>query len=475
MVKFQDKLKSITRGNTIIGEVAKNILNQSSDKITQIQKYVDLILINKILKEKGEENVIKNMELGFKTLNLNFQNEKVLMIISDGSYFELLNANKKEYNINNKLTGRELKNYQNYQKIISLLEESNIPFIIFFIPSKLEDFLLKYKEIKNIKSWNKNFENDKKMIQLRENFYFSYYLYSIYLDMIKFKSDILEKIMILYQPYNIYYISNMLYKEIIQKIKIKKEINLELIFYNEKENIPSNINNFFEGFLLSYNYINFKSYIKKNKEDFDKYLNENKNKKISIDYYRILMYDITKNDVILNSLTNKDSMSFSFLITQQDFDNNLDNLKDNLINFISSFFKFKFINVINNNYIYYDNDKEYLTRKNLKTKIKHDLAKLNYKIIFTNDDKNEFQNKELNEAFNSIIESLKKNQLSAIAINLYNELDKGKQSILNLKEENFSYFDIYRTELFEHFLCWEIYRNFFCEFLPKQLIMSAKN
>ena len=35
----------------IIGEIAKNLLHQSSDKIKQINKYVDIILINDILKK----------------------------------------------------------------------------------------------------------------------------------------------------------------------------------------------------------------------------------------------------------------------------------------------------------------------------------------------------------------------------------------------------------------------------------------
>ena len=48
----------------IIGEVAKDILHQSPDKIKQISKYIDIILINEILKKSQIEN-IDNIKKGF--------------------------------------------------------------------------------------------------------------------------------------------------------------------------------------------------------------------------------------------------------------------------------------------------------------------------------------------------------------------------------------------------------------------------
>ena len=76
----------------IIGEVAKNILHQSSDKIKQINKYVDIILINDILKNlKSTENK-KQLEMNFNTLNFNFDDDKIIMIITDGSYIKLLKS-----------------------------------------------------------------------------------------------------------------------------------------------------------------------------------------------------------------------------------------------------------------------------------------------------------------------------------------------------------------------------------------------
>ena len=137
----------------IIGEVAKNILHQSSDKIKQINKYVDIILINDILKNlKSTENK-KQLEMNFNTLNFNFDDDKIIMIVTDGSYIKLLKAsNSNEILENQSLTNRDKKDIQNYRKIMQLLEKSKIPYIIFFIPNdirnNIDDYLIEYTKKK---------------------------------------------------------------------------------------------------------------------------------------------------------------------------------------------------------------------------------------------------------------------------------------------------------------------------------------
>ena len=69
----------------IIGEVAKDILNQSPDKIKQIIKYLDIIIINDILRKEKIEG-INYIKQSFQSINFNYDDKKIIMIISDGSY-----------------------------------------------------------------------------------------------------------------------------------------------------------------------------------------------------------------------------------------------------------------------------------------------------------------------------------------------------------------------------------------------------
>ena len=109
----------------IIGEIAKNILKQSSDKINQINKYVDIILINDLLKKLENISNKGQIEMNFNTLNFNFYDDKIIMIITDGSYIQLLkvtdiNEVNGESKDNNSLFNRDIKDIQNYNKIIQL-------------------------------------------------------------------------------------------------------------------------------------------------------------------------------------------------------------------------------------------------------------------------------------------------------------------------------------------------------------------
>ena len=158
----------------IIGEIANNLLNQAIDKKKQIQKYIDIILINDSLK-KEQKDITQNIERAFNTLNLNFHNDKILMILTDGSYLELLkayNINDKDINNNPYLKQRDKLNINSFKSIIYLLKKLKINFFIFFISSGLHDnidyYLSKYKKANELKEKNK-IEDKTKEINTKKN------------------------------------------------------------------------------------------------------------------------------------------------------------------------------------------------------------------------------------------------------------------------------------------------------------------
>ena len=172
----------------IIGEVAKNILYHSSNKFKQINKYVDIILINETLKnfEHIDDKDKEIIKLLFDNLNLNYYDDKIIMIFTDGSYVNLLKAIKyyeKQENIF--LSNREKKDIQNFIKMIDLLRKSKIPFIIFYMPNDIrnnkDDFLIEHaKNLNEIKN------------NLKDDIYKSYSLKFIDEEIDKFKKYILE-------------------------------------------------------------------------------------------------------------------------------------------------------------------------------------------------------------------------------------------------------------------------------------------
>ena len=127
----------------IIGAVAQNILNQSIDKKTQISKYIDLILIDRILRENLKSDDIIFNE--YNKLNLNL-NDKMIMIFCNGSYVKLLKSykeSKEALKVGKNHNNIELQNIKNFRKIINLLENNDIPFIIFYIDNYEEELIEK--------------------------------------------------------------------------------------------------------------------------------------------------------------------------------------------------------------------------------------------------------------------------------------------------------------------------------------------
>ena len=104
----------------IIGEVAKNIINQSVEKIKQVRKYIDIICIDKELRKKLNKNNIIFTE-NYKNLNLGAVNDKILMLFTDGSYLKLKYACNKI--IQEKVN---LSNFSFNEKIFDNRDQKNI-------------------------------------------------------------------------------------------------------------------------------------------------------------------------------------------------------------------------------------------------------------------------------------------------------------------------------------------------------------
>ena len=75
----------------IIGEVAKNLLNQSIDKLKQIKKLVDILLIDKNLEINDLNDAINNLVKEYLNLKLDIKAKKLIFLLTNGSFFELKN------------------------------------------------------------------------------------------------------------------------------------------------------------------------------------------------------------------------------------------------------------------------------------------------------------------------------------------------------------------------------------------------
>ena len=212
----------------IIGEISIDILHQSPEKIKQISKFIDIILINDILKKRNIEN-LEEMKKEFGSLNLNFDEEKILMIISDRNSMKLLKDCTMGNNIDDSisLNEKEKKNIKCLQKIMQLLNDSGIQYIIFFIDCDLNNKLDDYTEKDNLKLKN----NDEK--QIRDNPDLINYIKPFYKEIDYFKSIIIENIINIFESIDFDFICQSLYNEIIETIIPKNEIIFERIIFQK--------------------------------------------------------------------------------------------------------------------------------------------------------------------------------------------------------------------------------------------------
>ena len=317
----------------IIGEISKNILCQSLEKINQINKYVDIVLINDLLKnsEYIDDKDKESIKLLFDNLNLNFYDDKIIMIFTDGNYVNLLKAsNSIEKQQNIFLSNREKNVTQNFIKMIELLKNSKIPFIIFFMPNDLrnnkDDFLIEHhKNINEIKN------------NLKNNIYKSYSFKLIDEEIDKLKKYILEFISYscLEQDTTLEAISHSIYNEIIDNINQINIFRLELIiFKNENPNIKDIEDAF--SLIIDKKCFEYKNEIINDENALSEYIQ--KNKKIPDDTFRILICE-TELEKNIEFLYDKIE-SFSLIIKKKDIGQKVFQ--------ILSDFKAKFKNYYNN-------------------------------------------------------------------------------------------------------------------------------
>ena len=144
----------------IVGEVGKNILNQSIEKNKQIGKIIDILLIEQYLTYEAltdKDNPFKNQVINeYDNLKLDINEKKIIFLFTNGSFVELKKAllfniynDKKQvkdyddfdiktiFPIKNKR--RYAKNIIHLQLIIKRLNESKIPYIIFYIGEELNN------------------------------------------------------------------------------------------------------------------------------------------------------------------------------------------------------------------------------------------------------------------------------------------------------------------------------------------------
>ena len=451
----------------IIGEVAKNILHQAPDKLKQISKYIDIILINEILKNTKIKQ-LENIKRGFEGIDLDFNSDKILMIISDGSFIKLLNA----YNFDDKdevidkdttLTDREKKNIKCFKKIIKLLNDSGIPYFIFFMPSDLKDQIDDYL-IEHIKAKTDNDNklkkrnNDKEKI-IQNNMYLSYYIKSFYSKIDNFKSNILDDILQILE-YDFKNICQSLYGEIIEKLQPKNEIIFESIIFQVNEDVMKI--KILSSFLENYNFIKYQEKKIKNNIELIQYIDENK--KIYDNVFRNIIFNYLGDYEIKFRIDNE--QYFSSMINIKEFKKNFDDFKKKFELMIYNFFSQKIKNFVNKNFLYYSTNKEYLNRKNLINKIIYDLKKLNYSITFKKMENNEFNM----EKFNQDLKWLKSIDLVEKVKLLYNSsIDAEIKNILNISDEHFESIKENKDDVLEEYLCWGIYKYFFCEYLVKKI------
>ena len=449
-----DKLDD-TKNYQIIGEVAKNILVQSPDKINQINKYVDIILINNIMK-KEKISKINLYKMNFKSLKLNFDDEKIIMIITDGSYFELLKAvnsfNKKEKELQN-LKSRDKKNIQDFKKII---DNSKIHYIIFFMPSDLKNNIDNYL-IEHIKSKNLN----NKINSFKKDIYHNYFYENINKEIKSLKAEISKEIIsltdlseVLLNP-----VCDDLYNNIIDNITSQTKFNITIVLKEGSDKVENII--FLHFFVIKNNFINCKILTKKN--EIDEYMNNQK--KIGKNDYTIL---ICKKDDKYDNLYNQvENDHFSKIMNENEFNSNYQFLIKEVVDKISNYFGKEIDDIIYKNCLYYEKNDEYMNPNNLQQKIINDLNLLKCDITFNNNSKNIVDS----DSFKNIMklpEHLKMNIES-----LYNKnFSENSRIFIDLKQSHFDYCKKNLRKVFEEFFCWSIYKYFFGKYFIKKIILK---
>ena len=458
----------------IIGEVARDLLNQAVNKKKQIRKYIDIILIDKKLRNK--DNMKDKLVQNYKSLNLGVENDKILMIFSNGSYIKLkygynnkLKINEKNIFENNKIyRNRDIKNLKIFVSILDLLEGHNIPYIIFYIGNDLtnniDDILINYIKIKETENFFSQIITNEKKIQ--NNLLKSYYINSI-TETIKEANINLFKSIIDFLPYEAYFesIIDDIYSKIID-IKISKLFKVQYIFISENENSIKKNDNFKYIMNNKLYYISYNEniFVKKNQiQNINNLIPQNKSQ------FNFILYNENKVANDLSILIENNADSFDLNSAKVNI-NILNKIKENILRIVY----IKIHNYMSKNINNYSNDKEFLCFNNLFNKIVYDLKKMNF--IFypkknLNLESNEIKNKINNDykktifTFNYYYHLKNSNLIYKTLSDAFK--DDGKINKLIL--ENVKISDEAIDKLYEHYSCIKLYYYLFSSKMIKAL------
>lgn len=435
-----------------IGEVAQDILNQAIDKKTQISKYIDIILIDSILREKLGKNheFFKNYE----KLNLSM-NDKLIIIFTNGSYIKLLKSfkeikNVKNINVDNYHNERDIKNIRNLKVIIDLIEKSGISYIIFYLENfdkdNVENYLINYIKYKKSPLLIQKLENQEKIFIKNESE--SYFIKS----KIKKLEDNKE----------------MFYEEILNSFVIRDEI-------------INKLNDFFSDTITLKHEESIKItvlFIKNEKPKKYNYYQQLINKFFNKSIYKIFYKSIDINE-LENYNTSKINYEKEYFIAFYESQNNmldteqklqsifkgikciefkffqlktLDEIEINIKNKYKNLVKRKIKKYLDINYINYK-ENEYLKFNNLKQKIIYDLKKINYVFICKDNGKIYFDI-DLDKSINY--------ELSFVANFFETKIFSSDDlKILNFNPQKLIVDEVQYKTLIEHLCSWILYFYFF--------------
>ena len=473
----------------IVGEIAKNLLNQSIDKIKQIGKIIDVLLIDQNLKIEDLNSQNNNLQYEliseYINLKLNVKQNKVIFLFTNGSFLDLRKAvifDLKEieeasndydkikinsvFPISNKR--RYVKNMIYFKNILDILNNSKLPYIIFYVGEEInnraEKTLINYiknnKRIDKYKEIISKIEKNEELIST--NISRSFIIKTINKNLKKINKEkifnVIQSIYVKINEDNIKNYSEFLFSNLIEKKKNEYIQNI-LVFY-----ISSNNKNyiFLNNEIKKFNENNILTFIKL------KYVNKDN---LYEEYSKFSKTKIFKTYIIID---NKDKSIFDLLLKLNlDFDVktwdefldinfpkiNYETLSKILKNYIlphfAHFREEGFMNskLLHKKIIYDFNN----LKENLPIKIKELSSDIEIKFI-------ENIQKIINDSLSNDIITKKSEEIlliikGCIGDNIYQFLiSKHEKSIKLLIEKNLK-------SISEHIICYYIYEKFFIDYV----------
>ena len=485
--KFDEK-EDDRKNYQIIGEVAKNLLNQSIDKLKQVGKIIDILLIDKNITINDFVNSdpkLQNFLISeYMNLNLDIKQNKMIFLCTDGSFLELKKAvlfNENEI-LNNDYESVDIKsifpimnkyryarNILSFKKIIENLNNSNIPYIIFYVGEELnngiERILINHiKKCPNKAEYKKiisKIEENEKLIS--KNISQSFIIKTINKNLKKLNKneifDVIQNISSSIPKNDIKNYLKFLFENIVE-IKNNNEKYFILIFFISNDEI---------------NYSTFKKYI----NDFN-----TNNRFTSVELMKIneendLLKEYSKyqNKKIIKVFIIKDDIQDIQLnydvIIKDNIDFEIKNPSENMnINFLGVYY-YKIKNIIKNyilsNFTHFYKE-GYLDSKLLYKKLVYDLKyfeeELPIKIKVINEDVRKQFVENLRDMINKIFSTdLIMNKSIDILYKIKQCIGKELYICLISKRENEIKAIIEKNlkKITEHIICYSIYEKFFYE------------